>query len=108
MARFSDKKIPYKIQEELWDEFCAVVAEMDNLDDVKRFMKDLLNRQERLMLARRLLIADFLERGFSYRDIRKKLKASPTTIARVHRWLEFGREGYKRALVRLHRRRNEK
>lgn len=101
MARFSDTKISYTKQDELWTAFCAVVAEMRDVDEVRRFFKDLLNRPERLMLARRLLIADLLERGLTYLEIEKKLKTSPVTIARVHRWLKFGRGGYLHAIKRL-------
>lgn len=105
MARFSDKKLSYSKQDALWNEFCAVLAEMHTLDEVRRFLKDLLNRQERLMLARRLLIADLLERGLTYREISERLRAGQTTIARVHRWLKFGREGYIRAITRLRKKR---
>lgn len=101
MAKYSDKKIPYPKQDALWTEFCTVVAGMKNTDDVKRFFKDLLNRQERLMLHRRLLIAELLDRGLTYQEIHTKLAASPTTIARVHRWLKFGRGGYARAIAKL-------
>ena len=98
MAKFSDKHVPYPKQEELWDRFCASVATMERFDDVKRFFKDLLNRQERLMLVRRLQIADLLDQGFTYEAIRKRLGVGQATIARVQRWLRFGRDGYRRAL----------
>lgn len=101
MARFSDQKVSYEKQDALWARFCHVLATMQSTDEVKRFLKDLLNRQERLMLVRRLQIADMLEAGATYFEIKKKLGAGMTTIARVHRWLKFGREGYRRAIVRF-------
>lgn len=101
MARFSDKRVPYPTQDELWKEFCAVLADMQNTDEVFRFMKDLLNRQERLMLARRLQVAYLLDTGLTYEEIAAALKMGKPTIARVRRWLEFGRGGYKVAIRRL-------
>lgn len=106
MARYSDKKIPYARQDQLWTEFCAVLADMQDVDEVRRFLKDLFNRPERLMFARRLQVADLLEQGWTYRDIGEKLQVSSTTISRVHRWLKFGRDGYIRALRRLRARRS--
>lgn len=101
MARFSDKKLPKPTQDELWDEFCDLVAALGNREAVRDFFRDLLNRQERLMLARRLHVASLLEAGATYREIKKLLGAGGQLIARVARWLEFGRGGYKQAVRKL-------
>jgi len=98
MARYNANKLPYKIQDRLMDNFCNILANLKSPLEIRNFLKDLLNRQERIMLIRRLLIADMLENGKSYREIKEKLKTSYTTIARIGRWLNFGREGYRRAL----------
>lgn len=101
MARFDSKKLTREKQEEIWDEFCQVLANLDTLDDIKRFFRDLLNRSERTMLVRRLQIAKLLEEGFTYREIRNLLHVGVATISRVERWLNFGRGGYKRAIKKL-------
>lgn len=101
MGYYSDKRLPKPTQDEMWDQFCDLVVGLENRDSVKRFFCDLLNRTERLMLIRRLQIASLLESGASYRDIKEALGVGATTIARVHRWLEFGRGGYKRAVSRI-------
>lgn len=62
------------------------------------FLKDLLNRQGRLMLIRRLLIAEMLIDGRTYQEISRRLKCGSTTVARVVRWLHFGRGGYEQAI----------
>lgn len=97
MARFRDQKIPTAIRESIWKEFCGIVAGLKRSDDVNRFLSDLMNRQERLMLARRLQIAALLEADFTYEEIQKILRVARGTIGRVQRWLNFGRDGYKRA-----------
>lgn len=101
MSKYSPKKITYQELEKLWGQFVRVLVALRTEDNVKRFLKDLMNRQERLMFVRRLLIAKYLADGWSYEQIQKKLGVGRTTIARVQRWLEFGREGYKRAIKRL-------
>ena len=53
------------------------------------------------MLARRLLIAEMLLRQNTYRQIQQQLRVGAATIARVDRWLHFGRGGYVAALKLL-------
>jgi len=98
MARFSEKSIPYETQERLMNLFCDMLAKLHTRKTIHDFLKDLLNRQERIMLIRRLMIAELLERGYTYREIREQLHCGNSTIARVERWLRFGRGGYKAAI----------
>ena len=98
MAKYSPKRITYQQLDDLWDGFADVIIGLKSKENVKRFLKDLMNRQERLMFVRRLLVAKYLDEGFSYDTIQKMLGVGRPTIARVRRWLEFGRGGYKRAI----------
>ena len=100
MAKYSDKRIPYSKQDKMWTDFCTLVANMKDIDEVKRFFKDLFNRQERIMLCRRFHIAEMLEQDMTYQEIGTAIGASPTTIARIHKLLKFGRDGYKKAIKR--------
>ena len=102
MARYNPKHLTRKQQEELWDDFCQAVLLLKNIDESRRFFRDILNRTERTMLARRLQIALLLELGFDYRQIRKLMSTSMQTISRVSRWLNFGRNGY-RLIIRRKR-----
>lgn len=95
MARFNPHKLTRNKQEQIWDDFCDSLMNLKSRDEVKRFFRDLLNRTERTMLARRLEIAILLEIGFSYKEIENILRAGTGTISKVHRWLNFGRNGYK-------------
>lgn len=101
MPYFSDKRIPKITQDQLWDEFCDLVVRLKSREEVRRFLCDLMNRGERLMLARRLHIASLLEAGVTYEQIKRILGVGASTIARVHRWLEFGRSGYRSAVRHL-------
>jgi len=46
-------------------------------------------------------VAQLLEEGRSYRDIRELTQVSVTTIGRVARFLEMGTGGYRTVLDRL-------
>ena len=93
MARYSEKRISYQEQERLMLMLSRVLAVLKTDRAIHNFLKDLLNRQERLMLVRRLLIAELLARGETYEQIFKKLGASSGTVAKVDRRLNFGRKG---------------
>ena len=101
MARFPAHKLPYKEQDKLWMTFCEVLTHLHKTQDIHRFLKDLLNRQERMMFIRRLQIAKMLHEGKTYQEISRKLRTSSLTIGKVQRWLEFGRGGYKSAIQKL-------
>lgn len=98
MPRYNEKRLSYAIQEKLLDMFCEIILSLKNKKAIKDFLKDLLNRQERAMLVRRLLIAKMLMDSKTYQEIVNRLHCGNTTISRVERWLNFGREGYKKAI----------
>lgn len=101
MSRFSDQRLQKDRQDAVWDEFCKVVADLKKVDDVRRFFRDLFNRQERIMFARRLQIAALLVAGATYVEIIACMGVGEGTVSRIHRWVNFGRGGYLRAIARL-------
>lgn len=98
MAKYNEKKLSYALQEKLLTMFCQRLAKLKSGQAIRDFLKDLMNRKERLMLVRRLLIAEMLVKGRSYDEIKDQLRCGKTTIARVQRWLSFGRGGYVEAI----------
>lgn len=98
MAKFNENKIPYEVQDELMEQFCSILTKLKKMEDKKDFLKDLLNRKERMMLLRRLMIAKLLEEGKTYTEISQRLRCGRATIGRVQQWLNFGRDGYKKVL----------
>ena len=79
-------------------QFCNILSQMGTEEEIWKFLKDLLNRQERMMFIRRLLIAEMLMDKKKYGQISEQLKCGYNTIARVQKLLNFGRAGYKKAI----------
>ena len=104
MAKYDEKRILYKEQDRLMNMFCDILCGLKNRRAVSNFLKDLMNRKERIMLIRRLQIAEMLLDKYTYVEIAGRLKCGLPTIARVQRWLEFGRGGYKHAIKTKKRR----
>ncbi|MFH0988378.1 MAG: YerC/YecD family TrpR-related protein [Parcubacteria group bacterium] len=101
MARYDEKKLPYDKQNAALDLFCSIISRLGTKEAIYNFLKDLLNRKERMMLVRRLLIAKYLLDGWTYAQIRQELNCASNTISRVQRWLDFGRGGYKKATEKI-------
>jgi len=101
MAKFNPSKLSQLKEREILDEFFGVITSLESVDEVKKFFIDLLNKQETIMLARRLMVAKLLDRGFTYDEVSKIMKMGKNTVANVARWFNHGNEGYKIALKRI-------
>jgi TrpR-related protein YerC/YecD len=69
--------------------------------EVKQFLEDLCTPAEVEAMVDRWRVAQLLEQGLAYRDIREITEVSVTTIGRVARFIEYGTGGYRTALDRL-------
>jgi TrpR-related protein YerC/YecD len=69
--------------------------------EVKQFLEDLCTPAEIEAMVDRWRVAQLLDQGYSYRDIRELTEVSVTTIGRVARYMEMGTGGYRTALNRL-------
>lgn len=78
--------------------FWNLVTLLENKDQVKMFLKDLLTPTEMKMLAKRIQIAKMLLEGYNYLDIRNYVKVTDSTIARISNILEAEGEGLKIAI----------
>lgn len=86
---------------EALDAVYTAVAELKTREDVKHFLKDILTESERVMVGRRILIAQRLLRDISYEQIVAELKVGMDTITRVHQWLLDEDQGLEKAIRKL-------
>ena len=69
--------------------------------DVREFLEDLCTPAELEAMVDRWRVAQLLNQGLSYREIREQTAVSVTTIGRVARFMERGTGGYRTVLDRL-------
>jgi TrpR-related protein YerC/YecD len=69
--------------------------------EVRNFLEDLCTPAEIEAMVDRWRVAQLVNQGYSYRDIREMTEVSVTTIGRVARFIEQGTGGYRTALDRL-------
>ena len=83
------------------DALYTSVSSLKTRDDIKNFLRALLTEGERIMIGRRILIAQRLLNNQSYDQIIKEMKVGPDTITRVDRWLSDQNKGYEKAIKEL-------
>ena len=101
MAKFHPKRLTTLKEKEILDEFFRVITSLESVEEVKSFFIDLLNKQETIMLSRRLMAARLLDKEFTQEDVSRIMKMGKATVTSVAQWLNYGNEGYKIALKRI-------
>lgn len=83
------------------DSLFQAILELNNIDEARRFFRDLLTEEEIKEFSARWKVAQMLSEKVSYAKIEKETGMSSTTIARVSKWLNDGMNGYKLLISRL-------
>jgi TrpR-related protein YerC/YecD len=76
------------------------ILELEDADEVERFLRDLCTLRELQAMAHRWEVAKLVEQGLPYQEISRRTGASTTTVTRVAHWLRYGEGGYRLALER--------
>lgn len=82
-------------------ELYKVLAELDDPDEIAKFLRDLMTIEELIEIGKRLEVAELLSKKVTFREITKKTGLSSATIARINYWLHHGTGGYDLALEKL-------
>lgn len=83
--------------------FCRVLLAIRNVDDMSRFLKDLLSPAELHNAAHRWNVVVLVKNGLPYTQIRARSGASTTTIARAKTVVDGANGGFRTALERIGR-----
>ena len=95
------RKLAGKDRMRYLDALYTAMSGLKSREEIKNFLRDLLTESERVMVGRRILIAQMLLEEKPYDEIIRELKVGKDTIMRVHRWLEDDTDGYEKAVKRL-------
>ena len=79
----------------------AGILELENADEAKRFLRDLMTPAEIKEFANRLETAKLLWQDVQYNAISESTGLSSATIARIAKWLGGSLGGYRLILSRL-------
>jgi TrpR-related protein YerC/YecD len=82
-------------------ELTDAILALKNRNEAKKFLRDLLTEKELIEFGNRWKTARMLSKNIPYTEIEKETGLSSTTVARVSKWLNNGKNGYKLILNRL-------
>jgi len=94
MTRISSKKLAPKAQNQMFFLFWKTLAGFKNARDLEFLTNDLFSPVEKIMIAKRFMIALLLHKGLSFRQICKTLKVSPNTVNSIARKINKNSRGY--------------
>ncbi|MCD8215890.1 MAG: YerC/YecD family TrpR-related protein [Clostridiales bacterium] len=83
------------------DFFYECILSLKTKEDCEAFFADAFTRQELNAVCQRTEVARLLELGKTYNLIAEETGASTATISRVNRCLNYGENGYKKAINKV-------
>jgi len=98
-VQVSKKKLNKGIEKQIYGILYQLVADTKSTEEARILLHDLLSETERQVIAKRLAIAIFLDKGRSYENIKNTLKVSSATIASVQELM--GNPGIQLALQKI-------
>lgn len=108
MPRASRRQIDKEMQEELQDNFAYLISTLHQSKEIENFFEDFLTREEKTMLAKRLMLHLMLENGYKSSEIAAVLSVSHETI-RVHKEIwHRGGETYRKMIRKIAKREKTK
>ncbi len=84
-----------------FDFLVKAVLSLENEEECRNFLEDLMTKKEQQDLAQRLLVAKLLSEQVVYTKIVQETGASTATISRVKRCCDYGSGGYSAVLAKV-------
>lgn len=83
-------------------ELVKAILSLKNKDEIERFLRDLMTKQEINEFSNRFSAAQMLSKNTQYCEIIERTGLSSATIARISKWLKGPLGGYRLAINNLH------
>ncbi|MBI2054776.1 MAG: hypothetical protein HYT39_01610 [Candidatus Sungbacteria bacterium] len=96
MPKVSQNQLSREMEHQIADALVRTLAKINDEKPLRRFLDNLLTHTEKIMLAKRLMVAVLLQHGYSYGAICRVLKISKTTVHIIQRELFKSGEGYRK------------
>lgn len=90
-----------KMDNKKTENLLKTILSLQNFKEAKNFFGDLMTEQEIIELGNRWQAAQMLYNDISYVKIEKETGLSSRTIARVAKWLNKGKGGYKLMIQKM-------
>lgn len=97
--QISGRKLNKTIEGEIKKMFYQLLCDIEEQEEARILLSDLLTETEMVAMIKRLAIAVYLEKGRSYENIKNNLMVSSATIATVAE--QMGNPGFVMALRKI-------
>lgn len=97
--RISKQNINKNLEKEIFELFFQLIADLKTAEEARLVLEDVLEKTELSVLAKRLAVAYYLEKGRSYQNIKDNLCVSSATIASIDK--KSKSPGYQIALKKI-------
>jgi uncharacterized protein YerC len=101
IMNFSLNKLPKNERIRLIGEFYDIINSLNDRQETRLFLNDLLNPNEIGNLMRRIDVAVLLILGFSYAEIVQLLGVSRSKVTAIQKILDYKGKGYRLAIKRI-------
>ena len=95
MPRVSQNELSGEIHKRIWKALLKSLSGVKRSEDLEKLLEDLLTPTEKIMLAKRLMIAILIQRQKRSRDICRALKVSKATVNTIRRDIIRSGVGYR-------------
>lgn len=97
------KQLSNEARMETLDALYTAMSSINDRKTMKAFLHDLLTESERIMLGRRIILAQEILSGMTYDEIVVKHRVGKDTVLRIKKWLDDQFPGYEDALREMDR-----
>ena len=101
MTKVSRYKLDPEKRNLILNDFWSAVTLLDDKKQISNFFKSLLTHTEMEMVSKRIQIVKMLLNGRSYEEIKRTIKVTDSTIARINNLLASENNGLEAAIVKL-------
>lgn len=95
----ADKKLNKNFEKQILQALYQLVADLEKPKEVEIFLNDFLTEATKISLAKKVMIALFLDQQRAYEKIRDSLNVSTSTISEIYNRL--GNEGIQLAIKKI-------
>lgn len=101
MPRVSKSKIEIERSKEISEHFSYLISSLSQKGEIENFVDEFLTKEEKIMLAKRLVLFMLLKRNYSPTNIRSGLKMSHETIRIYQNQLDNKNAQFHKTIERL-------
>lgn len=108
MGRVSKSKLHEQQLREITDHFSYLISSLHASSEIENFFSDFLTKEEKVMLAKRLVLFMMIKRGYSPSAIQSALHMSYETVRNYTNQLSYKNQQFQKTIERLMKREKTK